>query len=51
MVDDDDDDDDERMCFNVAWVRGLQGHVTVKVTVGSRSSQCSETFISQSLVS
>jgi len=40
--DDDDDDDDERICFNVAWVRGLQGHVTV--TVGSRSSQCSETL-------
>jgi len=30
-ADDDDDDDDERMCFNVAWVRGLQGHVTVTV--------------------
>ena len=28
---DDDDDDDERICFNVAWVRGLQGHVTVTV--------------------
>jgi len=39
------DDDDERIYFNVAWVRELQGHVTV--IVGSRSSQCSETFISQ----
>jgi len=29
LGDDDDDDDDERMCFNVAWVLGLQGHVTV----------------------
>ena len=43
---DDDDDDDGRIYFNVASVLGLQGHV--RVIVGSRSSRCSETFISQS---
>ena len=30
VIDDDDDDDDGRIAFSVAWVRGLQGHVTNK---------------------